>query len=597
MGPSFPAAKIPFESGRARSRSGQMQLIFLIGLASLYCLAYLSIGFLPGNSPYPLGWWGWWDQSQYLKSALAFGRWDLDPTQHWYPLTYSLVAGAFSRFQPYHAFFFVNVVSFVAMAWLMMQLAKELGVSALGGAAAFLVGAVFPAVLLAQYIVPWTTTPVAALYIAVILTYVIALREGFTSRRVALITVFVALVAAFRPVDVAPLLPIALHVAWRTVSPGGPAAPITQRLLVPALAGGAVLAAYLGLHVAIYGLRPSVYMQQSSVLGLDPGIIPFRYAVIFGNPRPFFGEGTGLLERYPLMSIGLWALVYLTFWVRSIFAVTAAIWISFMLYLAYPDFLPSGVWRYLNIHYWKWLFPVLAVLTLVALRDAWTKRRHLAVLVSVALTAPLVIASLKADASAPKDTQIRGQEIRLVADHPVAVAAIRLKGVEGGDFETYFGDHQLTLGSRSLRHIADFRMMRVADEVFVVPNRPLEASEALLVLDPRLAITSAFQASLIQPKLGLRNPFRSRLSEADRLIPWRAMPKADQKCAKETARTDVYPSSDGEFINLAYVALLGRLPDAESFINSCDAVVSGRLKRGELIQTILKSPEYSARSK
>jgi len=332
-------------------------------------------------------------------------------------------------------------------------------------------------------------------------------------------------------------------------------------------------------------------------LGLDPGIIPFRYAVIFGNPRPFFGEGTGLLERYPLMSIGLWALVYLTFWVRSIFAVTAAIWISFMLYLAYPDFLPSGVWRYLNIHYWKWLFPVLAVLTLVALRDAWTKRRHLAVLVSVALTAPLVIASLKADASAPKDTQIRGQEIRLVADHPVAVAAIRLKGVEGGDFETYFGDHQLTLGSRSLRHIADFRMMRVADEVFVVPNRPLEASEALLVLDPRLAITSAFQASLIQPKLGLRNPFRSRLSEADRLIPWRAMPKADQKCAKETARTDVYPSSDGEFINLAYVALLGRLPDAESFINSCDAVVSGRLKRGELIQTILKSPEYSARSK
>ncbi len=498
---------------------------------------------------------------------------------------------------PTTQFFFVNLVSFVAMAWLMMQLGRQLGVGVLGGAAAFLVGAVLPTVLLAQYVIPWTTTPVAALYIAVFLVYVSSLRDGFTPRRVSLMTGLVALVAAFRPVDVAPLLPIALHVAWQTLRPDESAAPIARRLLLPAMAGGAVVVAYLGLHLAIYGLRPSVYMQQSSGLGLDPAIIPFRYAVIFGDPRPFFGEGTGLLERYPLVSLGLWALVYLTLCDRRLFAVTAAIWISFMLYLAYPDFLPSGVWRYLNIHYWKWLFPVLVVLTLVALRDAWTKRRRLAVLASLALTAPLVITSLKADSSAPKDAQIRGQQIRLIAEGPVEVAAIRLRGVAGGDFETYFGEHQLTLGGRALRHIADFRMMRVADEVFVVPNRPLEASEAVLVLDPRLAITPTFQASLLQPKLGLRNPFRRRLSEADRLIPWRAMPKADQKCAKEVARTDVYPSSDGEFINSAYVALLGRLPDAESFINSCDAVVSGRLKRTGLVQSILNSPEYAARSK
>jgi hypothetical protein len=182
-------------------------------------------------------------------------------------------------------------------------------------------------------------------------------------------------------------------------------------------------------------------------------------------------------------------------------------------------------------------------------------------------------------------------------ERPVTIAAIRLQGVKGGDFEVYWGEHQLMLGQRALRHITDFRLMLVGDSLFVVPNLPLEADEATLLLDPRLTITPQFQATLLRPRLGLRNPVRRRMSEADWRIPWTATSKADQKCAGEPLRTDAYPGSDGEFINSAYVALLGRLPDADGFTHSCNALVSGRLRRDEIIQAILDSAEYKGKRK
>jgi hypothetical protein len=593
------AARNPlFQQDGLAFRTGRLQSLFLLAIAATFCGAYLSIGYLPGNSPYPLGWWGWWDQSQYLKSAEAFGKWDLDPAQHWYPLTYSLLAAPFIRYLPYHAFFFVNLLSFLALAWLMMQLGRQLGVGAIGGAIAFLVGAVLPKILLAQYVIPWTTTPVAALYVAVFVAYVGAIRDGFTSGRVAVMTTGVLLVAAFRPVDAAPLLPIAVHVAWRTLRPDSAAAPVIRRLLTPAAAGGAVLVAYLALHYAIYGAKLSPYMRHSAGFGLDPAIIPFRFAVIFGNPTPFFGEGTGLLQRYPLVSIGLWALVYVTFWQRTLLGIAAAVWISFLLYLAYPDFLPSGIWRYMNIHYWKWLFPIMALLTFVAARDVWQKRSRAAALLSLALTAPLILVSLKAAPSSARVVQIAdGNRVALTAERAAPIAAIKLQGVSGGYAEVYWGEHQLLLDDRTLRHIADFRMMPVGDAIFVVPNRPVVSSEATLVLDKRLAISPQLQLTLLQPVLGLRNPFVRRMSEADWRIPWRAVPKADHKCRGEVAQNELFPSLQGEFIHATYAALLGRPPDTENFDRICEALVSGRMKRNQLIEEILEGPDYKTRLK
>lgn len=567
-------------------------------MAAVFCAAYLSIGFLPGNAPIPLGWWEWFDQSQYLKSAEAFARWDLDPAQHRYPLTYSLLAAPFVRYLPYHAFFFVNLVSFVAMAWLMMSLGRQLGVGAIGGAVAFLVGAVIPKILLAQYVIPWTTTPVAALYLAVFVVYVASIRDGFTSARIAMMTAGIVLVAAFRPIDSTPLLPIALHVAWRTLRPNGTGVPSARRVLVPIATAVALTAAYLSLHFAIYGAKPSVYMQESAEFGLDPFNIPFRFAVIFSDPTPFFGQGTGLLQRYPLVSVGLWALVYVTIGCRTLLGVAAAVWISLFIYLAFPAFLPSGIWRYMNIHYWKWLFPIMALLTFVAVRDVREKRNRVALLLSIAVTAPLVLVSLKAVPTSPTDVQVAdGNRVTLSAGQALPIAAFKLQGVSGGETAAYFGDHRLVLGNRTLKHISDFRVTRVGEFIFVTLNRPAVVSEATLIFDKRLTIAPQFQATLLRPEVGLRNPFVRKKSEGDWLISWRAAPKAAHMCHGEVARNDVFPKLEGEFIHSAYEALLGRPPDAENFARACEALVSGRMTRNELVEAILESPERRARLK
>src|SRR5690348_2254945 len=75
-----------------RADGGHARKAMLFGallLAIFYTLQYLSYSALPGNQPaFPLGWWGWFDQSKTLESAKAFAHGDLAAVHHWYPLGY-----------------------------------------------------------------------------------------------------------------------------------------------------------------------------------------------------------------------------------------------------------------------------------------------------------------------------------------------------------------------------------------------------------------------------------------------------------------------------------------------------------------------------
>jgi hypothetical protein len=52
--------------------------------AALLLRTYATNPARPGaSSRFPLGWWGWWDQSQYLLSARALAHFDFASDQHW----------------------------------------------------------------------------------------------------------------------------------------------------------------------------------------------------------------------------------------------------------------------------------------------------------------------------------------------------------------------------------------------------------------------------------------------------------------------------------------------------------------------------------
>ena len=68
-------------------------LSFLIFIFLIYSFLFLAHPALPHDTV--SGWWEWWDQSQYIKSAKALSRIDLSPAEHWYFPGYALLGAVF----------------------------------------------------------------------------------------------------------------------------------------------------------------------------------------------------------------------------------------------------------------------------------------------------------------------------------------------------------------------------------------------------------------------------------------------------------------------------------------------------------------------
>jgi len=496
--------------------SGQrLAPLFAAVLAIFFVARYLAIGDLPGNSEHPLGWWGWWDQSQYLKSAAAFAVGDLDPAQHWYPLGYPLLGAIFFKTMPMHAFFFINLAAFITFGLLLIALARRLGLGCWTGAVAMLIGAALPSILAEQYVIPWTTTPVATLYAGFFLVYSYVVIDGISPGRLAIMAALAATVVVIRPVDILALSPALLHIAYRLVhlylDVGQDQRALACKSTAVGLAAGVgVLGLSILLHIAIYGFHLSEYMKASSRLGLDLSIIPFRYFMIFSDPRDFFGSGVGILDRYPLAGIGLFGLVYATLFWRRFFGITAAVWLTFGLYLAYVDFLPSGIWTYKNIHYLKWTFPFLALLAFVAIDHIFRGKQIAKSLVAALVTLPLVTLGLSAEKQPSRSIKVVGErELLFSTPDSAFIAAIQFEGLGGDHHAIYFGHHTMEIDGVLLQHIRDFRLIPNNNSVYLVFNRPRFVQLMKLTLAVGVAVGENPIATPLQPRWSLKNPFHA----------------------------------------------------------------------------------------
>jgi hypothetical protein len=325
----------------------------------------------PGALLHPsrVRWHGWWDQSLYDRSALAFGHLDLSPVEHYYPFLYSLIAAPFGLLWPGMAFFIPNLTCFLLAFEGFRRVARELSISA--GAAALLFG--FGTLLLgwqaAQWIIPWSTTLSAALlWLALGL-----LAEFRISRHPRQAAPFGALIMAIpftRPGDAPAAALIGLGgLACMAVRRDGR----TVRWAV--VGGSATLAALGGLYLAIYGVQATSYMRLSAAYGYDFAVFGWRAEMLLSSPRAWFDGGTGLIEALPWLPIGAAGMLWLA-WMgvaeRRILPIVlaASTTLYLVLMLAYNDMLPPSLWRFNNVHYFKWLFPAYALAAALLLRRA-----------------------------------------------------------------------------------------------------------------------------------------------------------------------------------------------------------------------------------
>lgn len=357
-------------SGKAAGRTMRWRDPPRWALAALAAVAWLlryAIQFgLHLASPPP--WAQAFDQSRYIASAQAFAHGQLSAASHWYPLGYPLLAAPFARILPHEPFFVPDLALFVASVLAFAAVMRRLRVGGTAATLLFLLGDLVIGKHAELWTRPWTTDLSAPLLWGLI-AQTLHVAEPRTdaapprARAMLLLGLLAGALPLVRPADAVPAL-LALLFA-------GVALARQRRLrvagLVATLGGGLALCVpYALLHLAIYGAHASDYARAAASQGFAFADLPWKAYVVLVTPMPWFPLGVSLVELMPWALPGIAGLA-LAGWsgdarARRALALVALLAIPYLLLaLSYTDLQPPGLWRFKNAHYFKWLFPLLAV--------------------------------------------------------------------------------------------------------------------------------------------------------------------------------------------------------------------------------------------
>jgi hypothetical protein len=167
-----------------------------------------------------------------------------------------------------------------------------------------------------------------------------------------------------------------------------------RRDLLDLLAGALLVLVPGGLlWLRIDGFGPSPYVLSSRELGFSVAAIGWQSYLLLISPAPWFTFGAGITQRLPWVLPGLAGMLAAPWLTRGrarqlLLLLSAMIVACSLLFFSYVDLIPSGLWRYNNIHYFKWMLPGMALFAFLLLRGLVFGRRRAA---SLALAAVLVL--------------------------------------------------------------------------------------------------------------------------------------------------------------------------------------------------------------
>ena len=461
--------------------------IFIVVAVAFQLWLYSVCTVVPAHHPLR-GWEGWWDQSLYLKSARAFAAFDLSEAQHWYPIGYALFAAPFVRIFD-DPFFVPNLVSLIVFAWAFQRYFRPL-IGMTGVAIAFFGALVLPVMTLVpaavkhilwlQFVVPWNSVPVAALFMS-LLCLVNELQADDALSKDFLIGALVGAVAAIKPAELLPVtvlglayLTVTLHkrtAAWR-------------RIGMAALGGIAVAGPVLALSLYIHHGLSSPYTDLVGHVGMSLSDLPQRAVDLFIDAGPSFGEPyTALFGLLPWFAIlAPLALVGAVLRPRELLVPVALVAASFLTYLAYNDFTPKSLLHYFLIHYVVWTLPVIAASGLymavsVVRRPRWAIPSVVAIIVFCIIGAvrvelkpatPSHVDSREADGGHAFDLEFAA------ATHLDAIDLPATKAME--KVPLWDNPLKVEVDRESLKLFYGYRLIHLSDRWRLIFTRPVDAT-------------------------------------------------------------------------------------------------------------------------
>jgi hypothetical protein len=462
----------------------------------LYLSAYRRHPFHPHIAG-PAGWWTWFDQERYFKAATAWSQGNLDPAAHWYLPGYPLMGAPFIRLLSVHAFVLPDLFCLLASMWLFSRLTGELAArlphAPALGALLFMLVTTVSRLGLDIWVIPWSSTGATPFVYACLLGTVRFIREPRRPVFVFVSGFAAALVVAFRPTDVVPLV--------LTCAPGMAAALLCQwrgwrPLAAATLAGatGCALAfcALAAAYLPIYGFRLSDYVVNSSVMGFDWGLVPLNWVTLMLDPRPLLSSGQGIIEAFPWMVAGLAAFpVFLILRLpRSDrlqhATVILATLLQILAYMAYRDMHQEGLFRYWNYHYFKWTYPIFALYGALLLHALITESGRRLQISGLALAWLCILLPWRVR------LQVTDMDPHALAvanppsvDFESGLTSVRdgLLVAATGDWGTiYFGPQAMTIAGHAYAYFADFHTFPQSGGFLLMPLRPLPSGPAQLIL-------------------------------------------------------------------------------------------------------------------
>jgi hypothetical protein len=346
------------------------RLLLASAVMAAYLYAYWTHPARPEVEPaFPLGWWGWWDQSQYIKCAASLAHGSLTRDTYWYPLGYPALGAVFYRAFPLHAFLIPNLLFVIAAVLAYYYIARKF-VTALEAWVLLVAFSIcYRGTIALSLVEPWNTIP------TLFLSYALIAYVGLSNPTRTTILwggVGLGLMYLCRPPDAA-CLGLILVVAILRVRPW-------SEMLKAGLAATAIMSFFvvpvLLLNRSVFGSWQSEYEKAGSAVGF--GAFPFApkaFALLI-DAKPFFHlKDTALLSHFPWLVLLLpGALFFVRKYKWNAVGVLLSIAATYLLYLSFNDFWPGNIFRYHLIHYLFWTFPILALLAYLSVREGWKDR-------------------------------------------------------------------------------------------------------------------------------------------------------------------------------------------------------------------------------
>lgn len=338
--------------------------IVLTFLAGMYLLAYFYSPFCPTNQTN--GWWKWWDQGHYLKSALGISHLNVNSGNYWYPLGYPALGALFARLLPAHPFLIPDLGLFMGIAVLFWKICRvwfgRVGSALLGIA----VLVVLRQELIVSLVIPWNTIPTH--FLAYLAIYLVLTRSNHRPSDTYPIALICGIAYLFRPSDALFLVPILFFPLFSSRSIKEAA----RSALFSVLIVGVFVVATGLLNLHIFGTWNSPYETVArDKVGFDLANLLRKAYGVFINGSVIDGTTDPmLLQRMPWL---IWApfgaflaLVRLKW---RFVGVAGSIALCFLTYLAFNDFYPYRLYGWLLIHYLTWTLPLLALLAAVFIKN------------------------------------------------------------------------------------------------------------------------------------------------------------------------------------------------------------------------------------